>query len=378
MRSSVAVSAYYFFLFAGIGVFWPNYGPFLRSMGVGADEAALIMSLNPLMGLFVPPLVGLLADARRARVWILRILSLAAAAAFAAWLLEPRARLAIYAVGLLYAVARAPISSLADVSAFDVAMREGTTFGRLRTWGSVGFLAAAPIGGLLLEHAGRTAMVAVATIGLAAAAACAFRLPAPSLERRPGALRASLGLLASPDHRRFLLVILLGYIGNGALDGCFSMHLQQLGHGGTYIGIAWALGVLAEVAFMWRSGSLIFALGAERLLLLALGVAAVRWVLIAFITDATWLLVLQPLHGITFGCMFVAAATMARERSPAEAPAAGQGLFTAVASAGSLMGMIGGGQLFVRGGGRTLFLAAAACAAAAALVAVGLSRRRIG
>jgi PPP family 3-phenylpropionic acid transporter len=365
----VAVSAFYGLLFGGLGLVWPSYGPFLSGLGLGPAEAAFIMALNPLMGALAPPLVGLIADARRASVWALRVLSALTAVAFAGWLFEPRARVAIYVTAGLYALARAPITSLTDATAFDVALHHGTSFGRLRLWGSLGFLLAAPLGGALLEHGSPRLMVAVATGVLVAAAACTTWLPAPPLRRQHGTLRAWLELCGRPAHRLYLLAVFLAYAGGGALDGCFSLHLARLGHGGTYIGVAWMLGVFSEVVLMRHSADLIAAVGPVRLLAAAQLCAALRWALIAFVTHPVLLLAQQPLHGITFGLTFVAAATLARAEAPAQAPAASQGLFTAVAAAGSLIGMTGGGQLLELSGGRATFLAALACALGAAAVA---------
>jgi PPP family 3-phenylpropionic acid transporter len=374
-RALVAVSAYYFFLFGGVGVLWPNYGPFLTHLGVGPAEAAFIISINPAMGLFIPPLVGLLADARRAREWILRVMAVLAALGMALWALEPGTRVGIYAVALFYSAARAPISALADVSAFDLARRHGTSFGRLRLWGSVGFLLAAPLGGVLLEHGSPRLMIGVAALGVAAAAAATFFLPAAPMAREPGAYRAWRALVRDPEHRRYLAAVFLGYVGGGVLDGCFSLHLADLGHGGSFIGLAWSVGVISEVALMHWSGAIIARIGAARLLAGALAVAALRWTLVAVVEHPALLLALQPLHGITFGCTFVAAATLARDRAPAAAPASSQGLFTAVAAAGSLVGMNGGGQILAHAGGHAAFAAAAGCALAGTLVARGMRDR---
>lgn len=381
MRSLVAVSAYYFLLFAGIGLFWPNYGPFLAHLGVGPAEVTFIMAMNPLMGLIVPPAIGLIADARRAREWILTVLSAIAALVFLAWTLELRARGAIYAIALIYALARAPLSALADVTAFDLAHRHGTSFGRLRLWGSVGFLLAAAVGGIVLERGSPRLMVGLAALGLGAAAACAALLPAPPLARREGSWRAWRGLLARRDHQATMVTVFFAYVGSGALDGCFSLHLLQLGHGASYIGGAWAFGVLSEVLLMHRSSAIIAAVGAERLLALAQATAALRWLLIATITNGPVLFLLQPLHGISFGLTYVAAATITRRRAPEAAPTAAQGLFTAVASAGSFLGMTGGGQLLARVGGQGVFLAATGCAVIAAVVAFrkgGADADRVG
>jgi hypothetical protein len=85
-------------------------------------------------------------------------------------------------------------------------------------------------------------------------------------------------------------------------------------------------------------------------------------------------LMLQPLHGITFGLFWVSAVTLVRARSSA-APTAAQGLFSAALGAGSLVGMNATGALLEAGGGRLLYGAAALAAGAATVCAAWYSWR---
>jgi PPP family 3-phenylpropionic acid transporter len=373
LRPTTAVSAFYFLFFGGIGVFWPVYVPFLERLGLSTGEAGTILSLNPLMGFVTPLLFGLLADAMKARVWILRVLSAGSAVAFAGWLVAEGSPALIWITAITYAMCRAPLGTLVDASAFEAVRAGGGSFGAVRLWGSVGFFVAAIAGGLLFEHVGPRAMVAGAVAGLGAAAAFTWRLPAPPVERVPGALRAWQGMLR-PDLVPYLAAVFLGYVANSALDTCFSARLERLGAGGAFIALAWGVGVLAEVWLMWRSQEIIARIGADRLLAIALGTAAVRWALLAFVTSRSVLLALQPLHGVTFGCMYVAGATIVRQRAPDEAPTSAQGLFNATAAAGAFAGMNVAGRAFERFGPRALFLGAAAIATLATACALTYAR----
>jgi PPP family 3-phenylpropionic acid transporter len=159
-----------------------------------------------------------------------------------------------------------------------------------------------------------------------------------------------------------------------AYDSGFSLHLSQLGFGGRFIGIAWAIGVAAEIALMASSPAILARVSPARLFALSLATAVVRWSLLARVTSPAAILCLQPLHGITFGLFWISGVTLVRDRGHA-APTAAQGLFSAAVGTGSLVGMNLAGVLFERGGGRLLYTVAGACAAAATVGAWLYERR---
>lgn len=379
MSPAVAVSLYYFLIFGGIGIFWPHYGPFLKdSLGMSAAQASAVYSIGPLMGLMMPAIVGLLADAFRARVWALRVLTAGAAVVFALWLTLPRAAVVIFGIAILYGFCRAPLTALIDASAFEAARHGSWTYGRIRVWGSVGFLLAAFLGGVLLEHVGVRAMLITTVAGIALAAVCAWYVPAPPPAANPHVFRAWKQMLREQDLWIYLFACAAHYAASAALDSCFSLYLRDLGHGGTFIGAAWTVGVLAEVGFFWGASRMTARWGADRVLMFALAVGVVRWAALAFVRSPEGIMLLQPLHGITFGCFWVAGTQIARERAPAEAQTAAQGLFGAASSLGAFTAQLVAGAVYQARGPRTLFLAAAvlsAIAACAAAVYVTVSRR---
>src|SRR4051812_23979144 len=88
-RTRRAIGAFYFTYFAALGLFAPYFTLYLRSLGMSEGAAARMNGIVPAMGLLSPPLVGLLADARRARPHLLRAASSLAALTFALLLVAP-------------------------------------------------------------------------------------------------------------------------------------------------------------------------------------------------------------------------------------------------------------------------------------------------
>jgi MFS transporter, PPP family, 3-phenylpropionic acid transporter len=373
---SLAIAAYYFTFFGALGIFLPYFSLWLTARGLLPSETTRVLSLMPLTTLIAPPLVGLLADARRARGWLLRGLSLLTAVAFLGFFVAGE-RPMIYAVTALFAFFRAPLTSLVDATTLDHVRHHGGSYGRIRLWGSLGFLVAAAGFGALAERAGIATMLPACAWALAVAAACSWALPAPPPPTkivRPGVVGAFLHLLGDGVSWIFFAAVALGQMATAAYDSCFSLHLAHLGFGGRFIGVAWATGVAAEIALMAASGAIVRRVGAAPLFAFSLATASLRWLCLSRVTSAAAILLLQPLHGITFGMFWVAGVLLVRDRGHA-APTAAQGLFAAALGVGSLVGMNVAGRLLEAGGGPLVYGAAAGAAAAATACAVIYGRR---
>src|SRR5262245_22809716 len=124
MPPAVLIGAYYFTFYGALGFFLPYFSLWLVAHGLAPSEATRILSLTPLMSLLVPPLWGLLADARRARGWLLRGGSLLTWLAFLGFF-RAAARPELYATTALFAFARAPLTSLADATTLEHVRQHG-------------------------------------------------------------------------------------------------------------------------------------------------------------------------------------------------------------------------------------------------------------
>jgi len=371
---------YYFASFAAFGVYAPFFPRWLEARGVRGLAMGAVAALLPALGVLGPPAVGLLADALGLRGSLLRIACAGAGLAIGALGLAGAAGAplgfgAIFAGVLVFAAFRSPMTMLADVVAMERAAGAGTTYGKLRLWGSVGFLLAAVAGGRALDPDRAGALPLAIAALLAATTAAAWSLPARPDARRLPVLREAGALLAAPDFAVFLVISLLAQVAHAGHDLCLSLHLRDRGASDAVAGSAWAIGVVFEVGLMVFVDRLVARFSAPRLLVLALFGAAARWALIASVSSLPALLALQPLHAISFALWWLASLAFVKGRAPARALATAQGLFSAAVGAGAVLGMLAWGVVYRRAGGVAVFGAASAIALLAALVASAWSRR---
>jgi PPP family 3-phenylpropionic acid transporter len=376
VRTAIALRVYYFFCFAALGIYLPFFPRWLEARGIGGWAMGAVAAAFPAMGIVAPPLFGWIADGLGLRRSLLQVASggaLAAVAGLGAIALyrEPALALILAAFALL-AFFRAPMVMMADVVTIEGSGVGARSYGTVRLWGSLGFLISAVACGRVLDLTLATVLPLAMSVCLALAFATSFVLPARSETPRgplPEHVRA---LVRAPEVRRFLVASFFAQAAHSGYDLLFSLHLRDLGVSAAGVGLAWAIGVLAEVALMALSMRL--PLGRPELVLpIAFAGAACRWLLIALAPQPWLLLALQPLHAISFALMWLASLSFLRLRAAPQVLASAQGIFTATMGAASALGMLGWGATYRAWGGANAFVVAAVLAACAALT-VGARR----
>src|SRR6185436_14174294 len=149
--SGVPIGAYYFSLSCAMGLYLPFLAMYLTSVGLSEAQSVQIQAVIPLMSLVVPPLLGTFADARGARIWVLRGFTAATLVAFVALGFAGGYAGAVMAALTAFAIARAPLVALVDATAHDHVRKYGGSYGRLRTWGSSGYFITVIIAGMLYD-----------------------------------------------------------------------------------------------------------------------------------------------------------------------------------------------------------------------------------
>ena len=256
---TLPLRAYYLAAYAVGGAYLPFFPRWLEGRGIHGVRQGILCAAAPAMGLVAPTLFGVVSDRLAVRVGLLQLACGGALCSFAVLAgLEALHRgpgfETLLAVALAIALFRAPMTLLADVVAIERAPPAGTTYGRVRLWGSVGFLATALLAGLWLDPYEPLGLPLVCTAALAAAFTASLAFPRQTEMPRRGQPGDLARLLASADFRLLLVAVFFGQCGHVAYDMCFSMHLFDLGVPRPLIGLAWTIGTTAEVAWLHRHG----------------------------------------------------------------------------------------------------------------------------
>ena len=341
------LSLYYFFYFAFIGVFSPYFTLYLQGLSLSATDIALLMSQMQLMRLLAPTFWGWLADKRGRRVDIIRLSALCASVGFTGFFLTDNFLLMFVPMTLMAFFWSASLP-LVESLTFAHLGAQHHRYSQIRVWGSVGFIVAVLLGGLLLDAlpiSDVPAMVFVVLIGILI---MAFKVPEGLPIPRSGAAEAADEALASLGsvmrERRVWMLLLACFLmssAHGVYYVFYSIHLDALGYSKGMIGLLWSLGVLVEIGLFMIMAPLMKRYSLRALLLATYAVAIVRFLFIGWGGESlVLLLIAQTMHGVTFGVHHAAAIAAVNQWFPGHIHARGQALYSSLSFGGG--GLFGG------------------------------------
>ncbi|GIX21453.1 MAG: MFS transporter [Gammaproteobacteria bacterium] len=365
------LAAFYFFYFAALGALLPYWGPYLAARGFDGPEIGLLLGVLAATKVFAPYLWGRLADANGRRLALVRLASWATGGCFllVPWVQGTAAMALVTAAFGFFWNAALPQVEAATLSLLG---RRAPHYGRIRVWGTLGFIAAVWGVGPLLDRHG---MHALPTVVLALFAGMALAASAvPDAGEVPGRVRPRpLGpVLRRRAVQALLAAAFLMQLSFGAYYGFFSLHAQAQGLSHSLVGLLWALGAVAEVGVFLVAPRLLAAWPARRWLVLCFAVTVLRWTVIAALPPVWWWWV-QPLHALGFGLFHAVMIGAVHRLFPPGCQGRGQALYSATSfGAGGALGAYGAGWLWAAGGGAAAFGAAAVLAAAGALLLRGV------
>lgn len=333
------LSSFYLFYFASLGALVPYWGLYLKGEGFSALAIGELMALIMLTKVISPNVWGWIADHTGRRMAIVRLGALCAAISF---------------IGVFFNHAYAGLAVTMLVFSFfwnaSLPQFEATTFSHLgaethryssiRLWGSVGFIIAVALLGLLIQWTGAGVLPWVLLMlfaGIWVASLFVPEQPGGQLELDVRPLR---DVLLRPEVAALLAVCFLMQASHGPYYTFYTIYLEEHGYASGLIGMLWALGVLAEVGVFMVMHRWVPRFGVGRLLQASLLLAALRWVLIG--TQVAHLPVLvfaQLLHAASFGVYHAAAIQLIHQYFTGRHQGKGQALYSSLSfGAGGALG----------------------------------------
>jgi len=363
--------ALFFFGYYGfIGVFSPYASLYFVARGMSATQVGVLLSLAQAVRIFGPGMWGWIADHRQERAALLRFAGAAALLSFCGilWGDSFWHFLAVILLLNIFNSAQGPLSE-----ALMLACMRGdlSHYGKLRLWGSVGFIAAVLVAGKLTDRYGIETMPWVA-LSLLAAMFCAslFMRESGVSHARPaaGTVRA---ILARREVQAFFVSTFLMIGAHAALYVFYSLYLAELGYSNSVIGLMWSLGVLAEIVFFYYQAPIFRRFGVRNMMIGCLLIAALRFLMIGFGAEVlAWLLLAQLMHAATFAVHHSAAVATLQRWFSGPLQSRGQGLYFSISyGLGGTLGGLTMSLFWDTFGGRAVYLVAALFALAGAVAA---------
>jgi len=341
VRPALPLSAFWFLYLGGLGVFFPFFSLYLReNAGLSGTQVGLVIAMLPLVGIAAQPFWGQVADRTGSRAGVLVVLALGAAAGQAGLQLAAGFPALLAATVALACFGTSVIPQAVSVSF--AALEEPTprAFGRVRVWGTLGFLvfvvgfprilariqaARGWQASEAVSEPGLGLMFPVAAAIFLAAAVAARAVPRGERE----ALRAERGDWRGLfRHRPVLIFLPLSVFAFLCLQGPMGLFpLLIRAQGGTLetVGNLWVLMLSLEIPLLFYTGASVDRLGPRGLLFVGVAAGGVRWTVCGLADGAPAIYAVQILHGVTVaglvigGPLYLEAAVPERLRSTAQA-----------------------------------------------------------
>jgi PPP family 3-phenylpropionic acid transporter len=332
-----------YFIFGGVAV--PFFPVWLETRGLTDVEIAQVIAIPTFVRVLLTPLAGIYADRAPNRRFAVITFTLPAVFIFLlAWPAQGFWPL-LLTTGIAFTIWGLALPP-AEALALTGVRRFNLDYGRMRTGGSIAFITANLGAGALLSLFDNEAIYFFILFTLITSVFVSFALPVT-----PPAVRA-LDDAAKPDSRpsrevvgniRFLaLVVAVGLVlaSHGMLYSFGSIEWTRLGYTGFDIGVFWAASLACEIALFMFAKRLLGRISAHTFLLVGAAATVLRWSLFPIVPSAGFpgFVLLQSLHGLTFGATYFGVQQMIARLIPERMTASAQGIFAMVA--GGLLAVV--------------------------------------
>jgi PPP family 3-phenylpropionic acid transporter len=381
MAPYAALSASYF---AHVGFFNPYLPLWLQSMGLSLVAISLLGSVQGATRVFAPYAWGWLSDHTGERVRLMRFASVVALVS-ACLLFLPLGTAGIAVVLLVMFTHTSAMMPMSEAAMAHLVSRGGEfdsrRYGRVRLWGSLGFLFTVFAAGVWFERFGMGHFPGWTVATMGAVVLCAWLLPDsreaphPDHEPRP----AIWPIVRQPEVAWFFASMFFHILAHIGVYVFFSLYLNQLGYGKAMIGVQWGISVIVEIVWFLTQGRWLPLLSASGWLVLCAALMVLRSGLTAWAAGLWMITLAQMLHAFTFAAHHATCIGLISRHFPGRLRGRGQALFTTIGyGLSGVLGAWAGGLLSEYLGLRSVYVAGMVVSALALGCALMMRRARRG
>jgi len=328
---------------------------YLQYKGLTGKEIGWVLAIGPLVSIFAQPFWGYMSDKYKT---VKRIILLCALMLLITGLIffQMNELIPILIMGAIFFFFVTPIEPLSDSIAQRRANEVGISFGAIRSWGAVGFALSSLIVGELLSHIGIQYMIWPYLFFGLIAFLVAFLLKDVNVPSEPVKLKDLSQLIKNIPFLIFLTLIVILMITHNTNDNFIGLYITELGGSERLVGIAWFVGVISEAIVYFLAGFWFKKLHPLIFVIIAGILFTIRWFVYGLVTVPIVIIILQVLHGLTFGVFFIAAFDYVTRLIPDLLMSTGHLVFFAFMGVAGIIGSLIGGAIFETFGGPTLYV----------------------
>jgi PPP family 3-phenylpropionic acid transporter len=372
-----ALSASYF---AHIGFFNPYLPLWLQELGLSILAISVLVSVQAATRLFAPYGWGWLSDRTGERIQLMRYSACAALLASTGLWWDGGVNW-LFGVLLLMFMHTSAMMPMSEAAMAHLVTQDGVfnarRYGRIRLWGSVGFLVTVMVAGVFFERAGMHHFPAWTVATMLAVTVSVFCLPDLKEAIPAHALRVNvMPVLRQRAVQWFFASVFLHVLSHIGIYVFFSLYLDSLGYSKTMIGLLWALSVVVEIGWFFTQSRWLPRMSLPAWLVFCSVAMVLRMGLTASSAQVLVLLLLaQALHALTFATHHTVCIALLSQHFSGRLRGRGQALYTVIGYGfPGVIGGLAGGMLSTHYGLSSVYWASMVISALAVACALGAWR----
>ena len=324
------LSGFYFWYFAFIGVFATYFSHDLQSIALSAAEIGILMSLLHAVRIVTPNVWGWLADHTGKRIIILRYAFFAATLAYAA-LFFAKSFWWLFAVMIVMSTFWSATMPLFEATVFTYLRGDSGRYGRMRLWGSIGFIVAVAAAGWWLDQVPIAWLLWLVLALMVMTLVWSFTVAEIPVIAHEHDQIPVWHVLKRVEVLTFFLACFLMLASQGASYVFYSIYMVEQGFSKTVVGMLWAIGVIAEILIFLNLPKVFARFSYYQLWVISFAVTVVRYLVVAWFPQVLALQILaQAMHMFTFGTFHATALAVLHHTFKGRLQARGQGLYTSL------------------------------------------------
>jgi PPP family 3-phenylpropionic acid transporter len=325
-----SLSGFYFFHFAFIGAFAPYWSLYLKSISFSAFQIGVLMSLLHVTRVFAPAAWGWLADHTGKRLLIVQLAAITGLISYCGvffgesfvWMATTMALMSFFWSASLPLIEATTLSYLGESTA---------RYGRIRAWGSLGFIFAVIAVGYLLDAMDITALLWAVLGFKLGIVICSRQIPETEIMLHPAEGLSVRQIFKRPEVLAFFAACFLMALAHGPYYTFYSIYLVEHGYSKSIVGWLWATGVICEIGVFFLMPQLMHRFCLKQIMAFSFICAIARFLMIGWGVEwPVMILLAQILHAATYGAHHAAAMMVVHHFFRGRHQAKGQALYTSL------------------------------------------------
>ena len=338
--------------------FWSLY---LEDQGFAFNEIGLLSSIAIITRFFAPFIWGWIADKSGKRMLLVRIATWMEACIWFLIFIIPNSFQSVALLMLIFSFFQnAILAQFEGVTLFWLADQREKLYGKVRKWGSIGFIVGVFGIGALLEVIDISMLPILLLCISFLAFIWSFTIQEPKeAPQSQKNLEPLLPILKKPVVYSFFIIEFLMLFSQAPFYSFYSNYLAHAGFQTSVIGLLWSVGVIAEIIMFAFANIFLTRFSWRVLVSLCVVLTAFRWCLVGiFPTSFLVQFFAQSLHAFSFGLFHLIAMRVIFQNFTFGQQGRGQALYSTMWGLGVASGSLLTGHYWEQIGGSTIFIVA--------------------